>query len=207
MLFFQGIRHKSLYTTSHLMDQPYIICANHASHLDILSVFASLGKHRFLFIGKKELLNWPILKIFFKNIDIAIDRNNPREALKSLERAKNELKNNWSICIFPEGGIHEETPKIHQFKNGAFKMAIEAQTPILPITFIDNWYLFSSDPIFTANAQPGTARYIIHDPIPTKGMTQKDLVSLREQTHKIISAPIKKYHNNALKSKKNGNNK
>ena len=199
ILFIQGVYHKKTEVSKRLEDRPYVICANHASYLDILIMYASFNRHRFLFIGKKELLTWPIINIFFKNIDIAIDRNKPRAAMKSLEHAKKQLKNKWSIAIFPEGIIPLDAPKISRFKNGAFKIAIETQTPILPVTIIDNWRLFQADPIITGRARPGMSRTIIHDPISTVGLTQKDLVSLREQTYEIINETLVKYHSKALK--------
>jgi len=199
MLFFQGIWHKKLSKTEQLKDDSYIICVNHTSYLDIIFLFTILNKHRFLYIGKKELAAWPIMGIFFRKLDISIDRKNPREALKALNLAKEKLKQKWSIVIFPEGTIPKNVPHLGRFKNGAFKMAIETQQPILPITILDNWKLLKTFPFLTAPARPGQSRVIIHDPISTKGMTQKDLVSLRNKTHEIINAPMIKYHAKALK--------
>jgi len=199
MLFFQGIWHEKLSKTDKLMDESYIICVNHTSYLDIIFLFTILNKHRFLYIGKKELATWPIMGIFFRKLDISIDRKNTREALKSLEEAKERLKQKWSIVIFPEGTIPKDVPKLGRFKNGAFKMAIETQKPILPITVLDNWKLLRTLPFLSAPARPGRSRVIIHDPIPTKGMTQKDLVSLRDKTYEIINAPLIKHHAEALK--------
>jgi 1-acyl-sn-glycerol-3-phosphate acyltransferase len=201
MLFFQGIWHKNLNKTDKLMDESYVICVNHTSYLDIIFLFTILNKHRFLYIGKKELASWPIMGIFFRKLDISIDRRNPREALKAIIKAKERLKQKWSIVIFPEGTIPKDVPNLGRFKNGAFKMAIETQKSILPITVLDNWKLLRTSPFLTAPARPGRSRVIIHDPIPTTGMTQKDLVSLRDKTYDIINAPLIKYHGKALKQK------
>jgi len=198
ILFFQGIWHKKISKTDKLMDESYIICVNHTSYLDIIFLFTILNRHRFLYIGKKELASWPIMGIFFKKLDISIDRKNPRQAIKALDEAKERLKQKWSIVIFPEGTIPKDVPRLGRFKNGAFKMAIETQKPILPITVLDNWKLLRTSPFLTAPARPGMSRVIIHDPIPTVGMTQKDLVSLREKTHAIINAPMLKYHSKAI---------
>jgi 1-acyl-sn-glycerol-3-phosphate acyltransferase len=199
ILVLLGVRTKNISKNKLITKGPYVICPNHGSYLDILTMYAAFNKHRFLFIGKKELLTWPIISIFFKNIDIAIDRNKPREAIKSLELAKSQLKNKWSIGIFPEGIIPLDAPKISRFKNGAFKIAIETQTPILPVTFLDNWRLFQADPAILGRASPGLSRVIIHDPISTVGMTEKDLVSLRERVYVTVNKPLLEYHSNALK--------
>ncbi len=174
-----------------LSNGPYVICPNHASYLDIILMYAILPKTKFLFIGKSELLRWPIINIFFKKVDIAVNREKRNSAMRSIIRAKEELKNGWSIVIFPEGGIPVDAPKLDQFKNGAFKMALEAQVPILPITILDNWKLLGTDPVLTGIACPGKSRVIVHDPIPTICLDKKDLVNLRQQTFETINQPLK----------------
>ena len=172
------------------LEGPYVICANHSSYLDIILFYAILPKTRFLFMGKSELLKWPIINIFFKKVDIAVNREKRHSAFRSITRAKREIENGWSIVIYPEGGIPLTTPRLGQFKNGAFKMAIDLQVPVLPITILDNWKLFGTDPVLTGRARPGISRVIIHEPIPTTGLEKKDLVSLRTQTFETINEPL-----------------
>jgi 1-acyl-sn-glycerol-3-phosphate acyltransferase len=173
-----------------LEEGPFVICANHASYLDIILMYRILPHKRFLFIGKSELLKWPIINIFFKKVDIAVNREKRSSGMRSIIRAKNELKNGWSIVIFPEGGIPVDTPILASFKNGAFKLAIDSQVPILPITILDNWKLFNVDPLLTGPARPGVSRVIIHKPIPTNGLGRKDYINLRQQTFDTINAPL-----------------
>jgi 1-acyl-sn-glycerol-3-phosphate acyltransferase len=175
---------------SDLGDGPYVICANHASYLDIILMYRILPRKRFLFIGKSELLKWPIINIFFKKVDIAVNREKRSSGMRSIIRARNELKNGWSIVIFPEGGIPVDTPILAPFKNGAFKLAIDSEIPILPITILDNWKLFNVDPFLTGHARPGISRVIVHKPIPTVGMNKKDLINLRQQTFDTINGPL-----------------
>jgi 1-acyl-sn-glycerol-3-phosphate acyltransferase len=173
---------------------PYVICANHASYLDIISFYWILPKTRFLFMGKSELLKWPVINIFFRKIDIAVNREKRHSAMRSIMRAKREIQNGWSIVIYPEGGIPLTAPKMGQFKNGAFKMAIDLGVPILPITCLDNWRLFGTDPMLSARAHPGISNVIIHEPISTEGLEKKDLVSLRNQTFDVINKPLMEKH-------------
>jgi 1-acyl-sn-glycerol-3-phosphate acyltransferase len=172
---------------------PYVICSNHSSYLDIVQMYQVLPKTKFLFIGKSELLRWPVINIFFKKVDIAVNRQKRHSAMKSIIRAKQEIERGWSIVIFPEGHIPLNTPHLNPFKSGAFKMAIEQQVPILPITLIDTWKLFEVDPPLTARARPGLSRVIIHEPISTVGLEKKDLVNLRNQTFDTINEPLLKY--------------
>lgn len=194
ILFLDFIGLKKIGPIPNLENKPYVICSNHSSYLDIILMYLILPKQQFLFIGKSELLSWPVINIFFKKLDIAVDREKRRSGMRSIMRAKEELKNGWSIAIFPEGGIPDNTPVLNSFKNGAFKLAIEAEVSILPITIIDNWKLFKAEPLVTGNARPGFTRVVIHDPIPTKGMIKKDLIPLRQRTFDVINAPLLKHN-------------
>lgn len=173
-----------------LPDGPYVIVANHSSYLDIILMYRILPKNKFLFIGKSELLKWPIINIFFKKVDIAVNRDSRSSGMQSILRAKEELKNGWSIVLFPEGGIPVNTPVLNPFKNGAFKLAIDSEVPLLPITILNNWRLFNVDPILTGLARPGFARVIVHKPVPTVGMDKKDLIPLRQQIFETINEPL-----------------
>ena len=154
-----------------------------------------------MFIGKAELLRWPVLNIFFKKMDIGVNREKRHSAMRSILRAKKEIKKGWSIVIFPEGGIPVNNPKLNPFKQGAFKMAIEEQVPILPITLIDTWRLFETNPPLTGMAHPGISRFVVHDPISTKGLTKKDLVNLRQQTFEVINGPLLDYNSKVIEKR------
>jgi 1-acyl-sn-glycerol-3-phosphate acyltransferase len=76
------------------------------------------------------------------------------------------------------------------FKDGAFRLAIEKQVPIVPITFIDHWRLFGEPLELLSRARPGIARAVVHAPIPTQGLTMDDLVSLRRKVYEVIEGPL-----------------
>ncbi|MEX1002894.1 MAG: lysophospholipid acyltransferase family protein [Crocinitomicaceae bacterium] len=198
ILFLDFIYVKKIKQPAQLPKGPFVICSNHSSYLDIIQMYAILPKTKFMFIGKAELLRWPVLNIFFKKVDIAVNRQKRHSAMRSIIRAKKEIARGWSIVIYPEGMVPANTPKLNFFKSGAFKMAIEEQVPILPITLLDTWQLFHSDPPLTAPARPGISRVIVHDPIPTKGLEKKDLVTLRQKTFDIINEPLLQYHKKVI---------
>lgn len=173
---------------------PYVICANHASYLDIIVLFI-LIPNTTLFLGKAELLKWPFVRVFFKNMDIPVDRSNKRKAAQSIELSKEALRKGYNMVIFPEGTIpDDDVPKLIKFKNGAFSLAVSEQVPIVPLTYITNWKLFSHHADLFGNARPGFSKSIVHDPISTIGLTDKDLVNLRERTKKVIETPLLKYY-------------
>lgn len=172
-----------------LPEPPYIICCNHSSYLDIIQMYNVIPRY-FLFIGKYELLRWPLFNIFFRDMNIAVNRGNKVEAGKAFRKAAHAIDRGTSIAIFPEGTIPDYTPRMKPFKDGAFKLAIEKQVPIVPITFIDHWRLFGEPLELLARARPGMARAVIHDAIPTSGLTELDLPELRRRVYEVIEAPL-----------------
>ncbi len=179
---------------SNLPNRPYVICANHASYLDIVVTFCVIPQTA-VFLGKAELLKWPFVRAFFKNMDIPVDRSNRKKAAQSIELTKEAIQKGYSVVIFPEGMIpDEDRPKMHKFKNGAFNLAISQQADIVPITFKTNWLLFSHHGDLFGQGIPGISRSIIHKPISTKGLTDKDLVHLKDQVFEVIEKPLKQYY-------------
>ena len=168
---------------------PYIICSNHSSYLDIIQMYNVVPQY-FLFIGKYELLKWPLFNIFFKGMNIAVNRGNKMEAAKAFRKAAQALDRGTSIAIFPEGTIPAFTPRMKSFKDGAFKLAIEKQVPIVPITFLDHWRYFGEPTELMGRARPGSARAVVHAPVPTTGLTEADLVGLRSEVYRIIEEPL-----------------
>lgn len=168
---------------------PYIICCNHSSYLDIIQMY-NVVPHYFLFIAKYELLNWPLFNIFFKNMNITVNRSDRSSAAKAFRKAAQAIDRGTSIAMFPEGGIPPFVPRMKPFKDGAFKLAIEKQIPIVPITFRDHWRLLGEPTELFSRGRPGISRTIIHPVISTKGLTEVDLVDLRQKVFRIIEAPL-----------------
>ena len=103
------------------------------------------------------------------------------------------LKKGNSVVVFPEGTIPKNTPQLGNFKSGAFKLAVENQIPIIPITFLDNYKRLEMKGLFSGKAGPGIARAIIHEPIPTIGLTEKDLIPLQDKVYAIINKELEKH--------------
>lgn len=183
---------------------PFIIACNHSSYLDIVFMYRVVF-HKFIFLGKKELLKWPLFNVFFKTMDIAVDRKNRVKAAKALVKARNYIDEGYAISIFPEGTIPETAPVMKRFKDGAFKLAIEKQVPIVPIAFLNNWRLFSDPSHPLGPASPGIAKVIIHRSIETKGKTMEDLVSLRQECHKVIEDSVAGHNVKAYENHRKGN--
>lgn len=178
---------------------PAVYCANHASYLDIVINYLVVPQY-FVSMGKIEINKAPLFRIFFKEMNILVDRKSHSGSHKAFIRAGQEIENGHNVFIFPEGGI-SSSGKLLNFKNGAFRLAIDKQVPIVPITYLNNWKLLQNGGFFKVKGGPGISRIIVHTPIPTVGMTENDLVPLRTKVRDIILNELNNYNNkNELRS-------
>ncbi len=153
-------------------NRPHIICANHTSYLDIFLMYSILPHQPFLFMGKAEILSYPLVKTFFKRLNIPVFRGDRLKAARSFIQARKEMHAGWSIVIFPEGGIPDKNPELWPFKDGAFKLAQSSRAGILPITFTSNYLLFSDPENYLDSARPGIA-YIHFHPFINENTVQE----------------------------------
>ena len=137
-----------------------------------------------MFVGKKELVKLPIFGFFYKRTCILVDRSSSKSRFAVFERAQRRINQGLSICIFPEGGVPEdESIMLDEFKDGAFRIAIEHQLPILPMTFGDVKKRFS----FTFfSGSPGKMRIKIHKPVETQGKSLEHKTEIKTEVRNII---------------------
>jgi 1-acyl-sn-glycerol-3-phosphate acyltransferase len=168
----------------------YMIVANHTSMIDIMLMLA-IERNPFVFVGKKELAKIPLFGFFYKRTCILVDRNSSRSRFEVYNRAQKRLSQGLSICIFPEGGVPDEAIVLDEFKDGAFRLAIEHQIPIVPMTFADNKkrlsYTFFS-------GCPGLLRASVHTSIETEGMTLDNRKEVKDKARTIILDQLNKYN-------------
>jgi 1-acyl-sn-glycerol-3-phosphate acyltransferase len=146
-------------------------------------------------LGKAEILKYPIVRTYFKALNIPVYRKDKAKAGQALGQAKKAMEAGWSIVIFPEGTIPEENiPQLYPFKNGAFRLAKNLNVPILPLTFTQNFHLFSDPSYLLGPAHPGLAEVYIHPFIPIEEIAELSSEQLSEKCFNIIEAPIKATH-------------
>jgi len=111
--------------------QAYVVVANHQSLLDIFLI--SNLPHEMKWVAKKSLFKVPWIGWCFSMVgDIAIERGDPASAAAVMAKARRYLENGMHVMIFPEG-TRSRDGKLLPFKAGAFKLAVDAGVPILPI--------------------------------------------------------------------------
>jgi len=160
----------------------YMLVANHTSMLDIMLMLRA-NKNPFVFIGKKELVKIPVFGFFYKRVCIMVDRESTRSRTAVYIRAQKRLSSGLSICIFPEGGVPDESILLDDFKDGAFKMAIAHNIPVVPITFYDNKKRF---PFTFYAGGPGPVRVKIHQFFRTENNVEAQKSELRELVREVI---------------------
>jgi 1-acyl-sn-glycerol-3-phosphate acyltransferase len=163
-------------------NKTYLICANHTSEIDIMLCLV-LVPNCFVFIGKKELAKLPLFGYFYKRTNILVDRKSISSKRDVMEKAALKLQQGIGVCVYPEGGIPEPHVKLAPFKMGAFKLAIESQTEILPISFPDNKKRY---PDGWWGGSPGFVRAIVHKPITVTGLEMNDIHRLKEMCYDQI---------------------
>ncbi len=182
ILFGMGFYYKIEREQSLEYGKSYMFVANHTSMTDIMLMLAVV-QNPFVFVGKKELMKIPLFGFFYKRTSILVDRNSSKSKMEVYDQAKKRLDQGLSICIFPEGGVPDESIELDTFKDGAFRLAIDHQIPIVPITFGDNKrrlsYTFFSGSV-------GIMRVKVHPQINTTGKTGEDKKNLKDETRAII---------------------
>jgi 1-acyl-sn-glycerol-3-phosphate acyltransferase len=187
-----GIRHRIVRSPVLDSKQAYVICPNHTSFLDIILTYIVIPNY-FHFMGKAELRKVPLFNIFFNKMNILVDRGSIIGSHRAFLRASRDLDKNISIAIFPEATIPESAPRLGRVKNGAFKLAIDKQVPIIPVVYLDNWRLLPDGERRKTGGTPGVSRVVIHDPIETRGMTENDLSALKKKYLEILDSTLTSY--------------
>ena len=161
---------------------PFVFMCNHQSYFDIFVLLAYLPAD-FKFILKQELMKIPFLGIAMKRAGhIAINRENPREAIRDMDRAAEKIKSGTSVLIFPEG-TRSSDGKLQPLKKGGFHMAIKSGCPIVPVA-ISNTYRIVTKGSLKINK--GFIDIHFGRPILIRSYTRKDMPELMERVKTAI---------------------
>jgi 1-acyl-sn-glycerol-3-phosphate acyltransferase len=173
----------------------YIFCANHASYADIPTLYIEI-KRDLSFIGKSSLGKIPLFGYLYRKIHILVDRKNPNSRKEVIDKAIEFVHRGISPVIFPEGTIPKigTRPDLIEFKDGAFKIAILTQKPIVPVAILNTYKILPDDNKMNIRILPSNT--IFHEPIETKGMTLDDLQQLKQKTFDIIQNSINEHKKN-----------
>jgi 1-acyl-sn-glycerol-3-phosphate acyltransferase len=192
--FLIGIRHKNIYEVPHSTKGQHIFVANHISYMDIPPIVVAMNQPVRV-LAKYELSKVPVFGIIYKSITVLVDRRDAEKRAQSIREMKAFLQAHISIFIFPEGTFNETGQPLKDFYDGAFRIAIETETPVKPILFPDTVYRMHYKSIFTLT--PGKCRVVFMDEVPVTGLTLEDVPRLKQQVYQIMESGLKRYQKKA----------
>ena len=170
--------------------QAYVFCANHTSLLDVASLL--LHHQALVFVGKSAISKVPLFGYIYRHVHITVNRANNRSKHQVILQSKQTIQQGNSVVFFPEGGItSRHPPKLGAFKVGAFRLAIEAQVPIVPVTIFNSWTIFPKYPNNKSYYTP-KIELLFHHPIPTQGLNLSHAQTLADQTKTCIHQSLVK---------------
>ena len=166
----------------------YIYVSNHTSFLDIPGI-RLLIPGEFRPIAKKELLKIPVFGFIVKAATVVVDRSNAQSRKQSIEKLRDILKGGISILVFAEGTQNRTTEILQPFKDGAFRIAIDTQLPIIPLVVIGAGPLM---PPGKMDIKPGNIKVVAGEPISVEGLTTDDVQTLKQKTFDTMLGIYKK---------------
>jgi fatty-acyl-CoA synthase len=154
---------------------PVIYVSNHVSYMDAVALCAVLP-FDVAVVGKKELLELPILGTLFKKLGhLAVDRLDFAQSLADTQQFAETLRQGRSVAIFPEGTFAYATG-LRPFKLGAFKLAVETKTPICPVTLRGTRYILRDG---SRLLRPGIIYVTVSSPVFPENQEWQSVIQLR----------------------------
>jgi 1-acyl-sn-glycerol-3-phosphate acyltransferase len=188
--FLIGIRHRNIFEQPHDKNRQFIFIANHISYLDAPIIVKTI-RQKVRVLGKVEMTRIPVFGFIYKNAIVTVDRSSAAKRSKSVRILKSVLQKGISIFIFPEGTFNETGKPLKEFYDGAFRIAIETQTPIKPVLFLDGYTKMHYGSVF--NLRPGTSRSIFLEEISVEGLTMNDLLTLKKKVYETMEQKLIQY--------------
>lgn len=177
---------KAVFENTEVLDpsSPQVLVANHASWFDVLTLAAYLPG-RYVFVAKKEVRNIPFLGYTIERCGhVFIDRSNRKKALRSLEEARVKLERNRpTVIMFPEG-TRTETGELQRFKKGAFVLAIQTGSDIVPAAISGSRDVMKKNSLLI---HAGTITVRLGEPIPVGSLTMADRDELMDDTWNAVA--------------------
>ena len=166
--------------------RPRIYLTNHQSFFDIFVILAALPVD-FKFVLKQELMRIPVLGFTMRQARyIAIDRENPRKAVRSMNEAAERIKSGASVVVFPEG-TRSEDGRLQTFKRGGFLLALKSGCELVPVTIRGSSRVA---PKGSLRIRPGRVTVTMGEAVSLEGYGKKNVDELMERVHRVMRSQM-----------------
>ena len=161
-----------------------IFVANHSSIYDTPILFGALS-HQLRVMAKATLGYVPFIGWHLaRSGHLLVNRKNPGAAIfKKMQRMIGE---GASLMVFPEASRTSDG-RMKPFKGGIFLLAIESGLPVVPVTVVGSRVVMPKGRLMVC---PATVQVILHDPVPTKGLTRADARSLAQRVQAVVGTGL-----------------
>jgi 1-acyl-sn-glycerol-3-phosphate acyltransferase len=191
ILFSLGIRHRNIYEVPHDPSRHNVFVFNHISFLDGPIILKAIPKQHIRALGKAELAKVPLFGFLYRNIVVMVQRDSASNRAKSVKQLKSVLEKDISIVIAPEGTFNMTHHALQEFYDGAFKIAIDTQTPIKPILFLDAYDRMHYRSVFSIT--PGRSRAVYLEEVSVEGLTLADVPMLKQKVYDLMERKLIAY--------------
>ena len=144
MLFIAGTKTTVIGEENVPKDQPVLYIPNHRSYFDILLLYSRVPGLTG-FVSKDSMRKFYLLRDWMKKLHcLFLNRENPREGLKTILEGIENIKNGISMCIFPEGTRNKTDGEMLPFKEGSMKMAEKTGCLVIPVALSNTAEIFEN---------------------------------------------------------------
>ena len=184
------IWHKKIVEVVHDKKRPYIFVTNHISYLDS-AMIPKAYRQPIRPLGKIEMSKVPVFGFIYRNAIVTVDRSSAANRAKSILLLKSVINKGISVLVFPEGTFNMGTTPLKEFYDGAFRLAIETQTPIKPVLYLDAYRRMPYESLFKMT--PGRSRILYLEEISVVGYSIDELDKLKEEVYAIMEKKLIEY--------------
>ena len=160
-----------------------VLASNHASYIDVFALVALLPRD-ILFVAKKEVLGYPIIRTFVRRLGYpTVDRLDFQRSLTDADRVTAALGEGEAVVFFPEGTFVAATG-LRPFRLGAFKAAIDAGVPVVPLALRGTRLVLRGNDPFP---RPHPIHLFVGEPVSPEGEGLSALVGFRDRVADVIA--------------------
>ncbi len=166
-------------------DKSVVYIGNHQGIFDIPLLLGYIPYQK-AFISKIEILKIPMISDWMKLMKcVFLARKNPRQSIEAMHQGIENVKNGYSMVIFPEGTRSKGGP-VKEFKPGSFKLAFQSGADVVPVTIDGTWKIYEEH----NKIKPANIKLTIHPPVKTEGLSKDELREIPAQVQKIVESAL-----------------